>query len=75
VAYQPIKRQEVLSHETIKVIADKYNASAAQVALAWLLTKGVLPIPKAVNKQHIDENIAATELHLSDEDVALLDNI
>ena len=75
VAYQPIKRQEVLNDETVKTIATKYDATPAQVALAWLLAKGALPIPKATNKVHIDENVAAIGLRLSDEDVAALDEL
>ena len=73
VAYQPIKRQEVLANETINRIAKVHNATPAQVALAWLLTKDALPIPKATQKVHIDENIDAVDLELSQSDVAELD--
>lgn len=75
IAYQPVKRQEVLGNETIMRIAEAHHATAAQIALAWLLAKGALPIPKATNKQHIDENVAALNVKLSDEDIAILDNI
>lgn len=74
VAYQPVKRQEVLDNEVIQGIAKAHNATAAQVALAWLLAQSALPIPKAVNKQHIDENIAATVIELSVRDLELLAN-
>lgn len=72
VAYQPVKRQEVLDDEVIKDIAKARDATAAQVALAWLLAQGTLPIPKAINKSHIDENIKAIEVHLSDKELELL---
>ena len=75
VAYQPIKRQEVYENPTIIEIAVSHNASPAQVALAWLLAKDILPIPKAVQKQHIDENIAAVELSLSDDELGQLDKL
>ncbi len=75
VAYQPVKRQEVLDSEVIQDIAKAHNATAAQVALAWLLTQGTLPIPKAINKQHIDENIAATAIELSAQDLELLADV
>ena len=65
VAYQPVKRQEVFANETIKAIALVHNVSAAQVALAWLIAMGTLPIPKALQHSHIDENIATVELVLS----------
>src|SRR6188768_323809 len=59
VAYQPVKRQEVLVNKVIQDIAKAHNATAAQVALAWLLAQDTLPIPKAINKSHIDENVNA----------------
>jgi diketogulonate reductase-like aldo/keto reductase len=72
VAYQPVKRQEVLDNKAIQDIAKAHNATAAQVALAWLLAQDALPIPKAINKSHIDENIKAVEVQLSDQEQELL---
>lgn len=72
VAYQPVKRQEVLVNEVIQDIAKAHNATAAQVALAWLLAQGTLPIPKAINKSHIDENIKAVKVKLADQELELL---
>lgn len=65
VAYQPIKRQEVLTNETVKAIATAHDVTPAQVALAWLLQVGALPIPKATDRVHIDENLGATDLKLT----------
>ena len=73
IAYQPVKRQEVMNNEYIKVVANKYNASPAQIALAWLLSQNVLAIPKAVQKAHIDDNVAAANIVLSSDDITLLD--
>lgn len=75
IAYQPIKRREVLQDGIILRIAAANDATAAQVALAWLLAKDTLPIPKATNKQHVDDNVATVNIKLSDEDIAALDNI
>lgn len=72
VAYQPVKRQEVLGSKLIQDIAETHSATAAQVALAWLLAQGVLPIPKAINKSHIDENIKAVGVKLSVQELELL---
>lgn len=72
VAYQPVKRQEVLANDTIKNIALAHSASAAQVALAWLIAMDTLPIPKALQQGHIDENVAAVELLLTDDELRLL---
>lgn len=75
VAYQPVKRQEVLQNETIQAIAKAHNATAAQIALAWLIAQNALSIPKAVNKQHIDENVLSTEIKLSEEELASLNQL
>ena len=75
VAYQPIKRQEVISNDIIQEIAKTNSSTAAQVALAWLLSKNTLPIPKATQKAHIDENVGAANIKLSPEDISRLDRI
>ena len=75
VAYQPIKRQEVLVNTTIQEIAKNHNATPAQVALAWLITQGALPIPKAINLNHIDENVMAVNVQLSENEILTLNNI
>ena len=73
VAYQPIKRQEVLDNDVIQEIAKAHSATPAQVALAWLNAQGALPIPKAVNKKHIDENVESPEITLSENELARLE--
>jgi diketogulonate reductase-like aldo/keto reductase len=75
VAYQPVKRQEVLANEAVKIIAETLNATPAQVALAWLIQMDMLPIPKATTKSHIDENVGAVNLKLTDAEVQALSRI
>lgn len=75
VAYQPVKRKEVLANETIQQIAQQRGATPAQVALAWLLSKDALPIPKATQQAHIDENLQAINLVLTVEDIEQLDKL
>ncbi len=75
IAYQPIKRQAVLENGTIQKIANAHKATPAQVSLAWLLAKNALPIPKAIHKKHIDENVFAINIRLSDADIIALDNV
>jgi diketogulonate reductase-like aldo/keto reductase len=75
VAYQPIKRQEVLRSTSIQEIAKARGATPAQIALAWLLVKGALPIPKAIQMSHIDENLGALQVELTPEEVSSLDSL
>jgi aryl-alcohol dehydrogenase-like predicted oxidoreductase len=59
----------------VAAIAAELGATPAQVALAWLLQKSpvVLPIPGTKSVEHLTENLGATGLTLSDEDMARLD--
>ncbi|MEK6252999.1 MAG: aldo/keto reductase [Actinomycetota bacterium] len=55
-------------------IAARHDATAAQIALAWLLARSevMLPIPGTSSVQHLEENIAAAGIELSDEEIAEL---
>lgn len=56
-------------------IAHKLGASPSQVALAWVLKRSpvMLPIPGTSKVKHLEENVAAAAIDLSDEDFAALD--
>ena len=55
-------------------IASSHGATPAQVALAWLLGRSpvMLPIPGTSSVEHLEENVVATELELSEEEIATL---
>jgi pyridoxine 4-dehydrogenase len=55
-------------------IAARHDATPGQVALAWLLARSpvMLPIPGTSSVEHLEENVAAAELRLSDEELATL---
>src|SRR4051812_4449600 len=55
-------------------IARAHDATPGQVALAWLLARSpvMLPIPGTGSLEHLEENVAAAELRLSDEEIARL---
>jgi pyridoxine 4-dehydrogenase len=56
-------------------MASKYRATHSQIALAWLLKRGenVIPIPGTAKVAHLEENVAACAIELSDHDFDLLD--
>ena len=60
--------------ERISTIAKKYNATDAQINLAWLLhySPWILPIPGTSSLEHFEENLKATEIELSEEDMKFL---
>jgi pyridoxine 4-dehydrogenase len=59
----------------VEEIARAHEATAGQVALAWLLAKSpvMLPIPGTSSVEHLEENVAAAELTLSEAELAQLD--
>ncbi len=61
----------------VKHLARRYEASPAQMALAWLLQKGqdIVPIPGTKKVKYLEENVEALELELSGEDLEELDAI
>jgi pyridoxine 4-dehydrogenase len=58
-------------------IAERYDATPAQVALAWLLQRyeRMLLIPGTSSLGHLEENLRAAEVSLDAEDVEALDGI
>jgi aryl-alcohol dehydrogenase-like predicted oxidoreductase len=59
----------------VKQIADEKDCTPAQLALAWVLAQGedVVPIPGTKRRRYLEENVDASELSLSAEDLARLD--
>jgi 2,5-diketo-D-gluconate reductase B len=69
VAYCPLAQGRAASDETLMAIGRKHGASAAQVALKWLLDQdGVAAIPKASRKESQQANLDALHVGLDDED-------
>lgn len=62
-------RNNLFGDETLKSIGDKYGKSNAQVALRFLIQKGVSVIPKTVNKDRMKQNFDVFDFELSDEDM------
>lgn len=63
--------------DLLKEIARKYDASPAQVALAWILSKPFISsvIVGASKMSHLEDNLAAAELKLSPQEVERLDDL
>ena len=73
-AYSPLEQGKLAKHKTVKAIAERLDATASQVALAWVLRQpGVIAIPKAGHPEHVRENLGALELALAAEDLEELD--
>ena len=72
-AYTPLGQSRMLQHKALAEIAGRHGATAAQVALAWLLHQdGTMVIPKATRQEHVRENRGALDLRLTADDLAAL---
>lgn len=61
--------------KAIETMAAKKNVSSSQLALAWIISKGFVPIPGTKRRKYLDENIAATNISLTDADLTELESI
>ena len=61
----------------VEQIAKRKGVTPAQLAIAWVLSRGddIVPIPGSKTVKHLEENAAAVDIELSREDVAQLDDI
>jgi len=73
-AYSPLGRGDLLNHPVLIEVADRHDATPAQIALAAVMRQpGVIAIPKASTVAHVEANAAALEITLDEEDMAALD--
>lgn len=74
-AYSPLTRTRRFGDEALNKIAKRYGKSPAQILIRWNLQLGAVPIPKANQKRHQDENIAVFDFEISTEDMELLNSL
>jgi pyridoxine 4-dehydrogenase len=68
--WYPLDTGNLTDDQRLHDIARRYDASAAQIALAWLLKRSpvMLPIPGTSSIEHLEENTAARDIALSGDD-------
>ncbi|PVH25136.1 aldo/keto reductase [Sphingobacterium corticibacter] len=59
----------------IKSMAEDKNITPSQLALAWVIRKGILPIPGTKRRKYVEQNIAATHIELTSSDLEKLESI
>ena len=73
-AYSPIEQGRLLESPALQPIAQRHNATPAQIALAWVLQHdGVNAIPRAGTPSHVRQNAAARDIALTHNDLHALD--
>jgi aryl-alcohol dehydrogenase-like predicted oxidoreductase len=61
--------------DRVREIADEKGVTSAQLALAWVLSRGedVVPIPGTKRRRYLEENVAASDIELTEDDLRRLD--
>ena len=73
-AYSPIEQGRLLEYSALQPIAQRHDATPAQIALAWVLQHdGVTAIPRARTLTHVRQNAAARDVELTHSDLRDLD--
>lgn len=73
-AYSPIGTGKLLDNKEIKMIADKYKKSTAQISIRYVYQKGLVVLPKSVHEEYISEN-ADIDFEISIEDMDFLNRL
>ncbi len=75
-AYTPIEKGRVARNAELRVIAERHDATPIQIALNWLIRQQkVIAIPMSTNPKHLEENLGALQVELSEEDVERLNQL
>ena len=74
-AWGPFGQGELFDQEEVKEIAARHEKSVAQIALAWSLAEGFLPLPKSVTTSRIKSNLDCFGIELSQEEREILKRI
>lgn len=61
--------------DALKKIADRKGCTTGQLALAWTIAAGTVPIPGTKRRSRVEENAAATEIVLTADDLAEIDTV
>ncbi|TDS12268.1 aldo/keto reductase [Sphingobacterium paludis] len=61
--------------KAIETMADEKEVTSSQLALAWIINKGILPIPGTKRRKYLEENLAASGVELTEADLSKLESI
>jgi len=77
VAYSPLdqgKVTDIRGNNLLSPVLQKYQKTKFQIALNWIVSKDIIPIPKTSNVLHLRENALSLSFKMSDEDIKYIDD-
>jgi 2,5-diketo-D-gluconate reductase B len=74
-AYSPLARGAVVGDKVLEEIGRRHSASGAQIALAFLMAKGLIVIPSSAKKDRIASNFEARKIKLTSAEVTRLEGL
>jgi len=74
-AYSPLAQGKVASDPVLNEIGKKYKKHPNQVALRWLIQKGLVAIPKATSEAHLKSNLDVFDFSLAEEEMRRIDGL
>ncbi|MFC4436737.1 MULTISPECIES: aldo/keto reductase [Natrialbaceae] len=76
VAYSPLANGRAGEIDEVVAVAENHDATPEAVCLAWLTAKeGVVTIPKSSSREHLEANLEALDLELTDDDRERIDAV
>lgn len=73
--YSPFGTGGVFKSEEMKSLSQKYEKTIAQICVRWSLQQNIVPLPKSVDRERIEENANVFDFELSDEDCELISGL
>jgi diketogulonate reductase-like aldo/keto reductase len=74
-AYSPLGTGRHLGHPAVAQVAERVDRTPAQVLIRWCLQRDTIVLPKSTHQERIEANAQVFDFSLSDEDMALLDDL
>ncbi len=74
-AYSPIAQGQDFDIPIITELASKYKTSASQVILNWIMVSGMVAIPKATTREHIDDNFESLSWEMEAMDIERINEV
>lgn len=74
-AYSPLGMGEELKNPQIVELSEKYRVSPAQIILNWIISRGIVAIPKSTNPDNIRDNFNSLNWEMESQDIERINNI